>query len=112
MILTAFGCEVVGICFWSQVVGFGEICLDIPHEDDASWMKVGSDQLIDGEEAEEEATDQTVSNLLGMLKPKNTSPPNSSGSVRTVKPGSSLSMFAPLQASLCLIPTHILKMSV
>ncbi|CAE7556732.1 unnamed protein product [Symbiodinium necroappetens] len=42
------------------VVGFGEICLDIPHEDDASWMKVGSDQLIDGEEAEEEATDQTV----------------------------------------------------
>eukprot|EP00439_Symbiodinium_sp_Y106_P068934 s1213_g11.t2 len=43
-----------------KVVDLGEISLELPSQDDACWMKVGSDQFVDGDEAEEEATDQTV----------------------------------------------------
>ena len=73
-----------------QVVDLGEISLELPSQDDACWMKVGSDQFVDGDEAEEEATDQTVSTFLNLLKPKTTSLSQSSGSVRAIKPGSCL----------------------
>ena len=66
------GLQVSGVllllCRLSTLVKF---LWSLPSQDDACWMKVGSDQFVDGDEAEEEATDQTVSTFLNLLKPKN-----------------------------------------